>query len=294
MPRTSKDLENFKILFNDIDDVNEELIELMDIDAKFIYDLNENISYIVDERIDGYVIHSLESIVLSVIFATLANCNTFIEIHLFMKRHFNWLNKHIKCDNVLPSISTVKKVMAFINPKELENICLQSLKTFFKNNYDIYRNKYFKINDVKSMDGKVAISSERNSSEEGSIVKMNAMSLYSQKNDICEATEFIEEKSNKIPAGISLLKQINIKDCVIVFDAMSTQRKNIDYIVENKLHWYLDAVFKEDASTSFLKNSQKNLNIIRKFCLKILKLFKEQSKFSMNSIRFVISMDFLN
>ncbi len=35
-----------------------------------------------------------------------------------------------------------------------------------------------------------------------------------------------------------------------------------------------------------------NLNIIRKFCLKILKLFKEQSKLSMNSIRFVINMDF--
>ena len=47
MPRTSKDLENFKILFNNIDDVNEKLTELMDIDAKFIYDLNENISYIV-------------------------------------------------------------------------------------------------------------------------------------------------------------------------------------------------------------------------------------------------------
>jgi len=410
MPRISKDLENFKILFNDIDDVNEELIELMDIDAKFIYDLNENISYIVDERIDGYVIHSLESIVLSVIFATLANCNTFVEIHLFMKRHFDWLNKHIKFDNGLPSISTVKRVMAFINPKELENICLQSLKAFLKN-YDIYRNKYFKINDVKSMDGKVAISSERNSSKEGSIAKMNAMSLYSLKNDMCEATQFIEEKSNEIPAGIDLLKQVNIKDCVIVFDAMSTQRKTIDYIVENKgfyvapvkknqgtleedirmyfedeellekakkkghyiveekshgtyekreyiftndidwlynknkwsglksigvairtyqnskgeitedrryfitniyyeyidliskcirgewgienkLHWYLDAVFKEDASTSFLKNSQKNLNIIRKFCLKILKLFKEQSKLSMNSIRFIISMDF--
>ncbi len=63
---------------------------------------------------------------------------------------------------------------------------------------------------------------------------MNAMSLYSIKNDLCEVTEFIEEKSNEIPAGINLLKQVNIKDCVIVFDAMSTQRKTIDYIVENK------------------------------------------------------------
>ncbi len=31
MPRTSKNLENFKILFNDIDDGNENLIELIDI-----------------------------------------------------------------------------------------------------------------------------------------------------------------------------------------------------------------------------------------------------------------------
>ena len=64
--------------------------------------------------------------------------------------------------------------------------------------------------------------------------------------------------------------------------------------VENKLYWYLDVVFKKDANTSFLKNTQKNLNIVRKFCLSILKLFKEQSKLSMNSIRFVISMDFDN
>lgn len=234
MPRISKDLENFKTLFNDIGVVNENIIELMDIDAKFIYDLNENVSYIVDERIDGYVIHSLESVVLSVIFATLANCNTFVEIHLFMKRHFDWLNKHIKFDNGLPSISTLKRVMAFINPKELENICLQSLKAFLKNNYNIYRNKHFKVNDIKSMDGKVALSSERYSSKDGAIAKMNAMSLYSLKNDVCEATEFIEEKSNEIPAGINLLKKVNIKDCVIVFDAMSTQRKTIDYIVENK------------------------------------------------------------
>ena len=53
-------------------------------------------------------------------------------------------------------------------------------------------------------------------------------------------------------------------------------------------------VFLEDDSKSFLGNTQKNLNIIRKFCLGILKLFKEQSNLSMNLIRFLISMDFEN
>ena len=86
MSKISKDIKSLKFLFNDIECIDEDTIELTDIDAKFIYDLNENISYIVDERVNGYVLHSLESIVLSVIFAMLANCNTFVEIHLFIKR----------------------------------------------------------------------------------------------------------------------------------------------------------------------------------------------------------------
>ena len=398
-------------IFKEDEFIDEEKIELMDIDAKFIYNLKENASYIVDEREIGYVLHSVESIILSVIFAIIANCNTFVQIYLFMQKHFEWLDKHIKFDNGLPSLSTVKRVIAFINPKELENICLDSLQEFLKNNEPLYRNKYFVIEDIKSIDGKTANSSDRISSKKGKVAKTNAMSLYSIKNDCCEATEFIEEKTNEIPTGPKLLKRVNIKDCIIVFDALSTQKQTIEYIIENKghyvapvkgnqgsleeniklyfedkklfndakekcyysleekshgtvekreyiftddiewlykknewkglksigvairtyqdkngktitdkryfitnlhferieliskairgewgienkLHWYLDTVFLEDDNKCFLENSQKNLNIIRKFCLNILKIFKLQTKLSMNSIRFNISMDF--
>ena len=64
--------------------------------------------------------------------------------------------------------------------------------------------------------------------------------------------------------------------------------------IENNLHYYLDMVFKEDDNKSFVNNTQKNLNIIRKFCMALLKKYKEKSKFSMNSIRHLISMDFEN
>ena len=411
MARKSKELAYILEIFKEDEFIDEEKIELMDIDAKFIYNLKENASYIVDEREIGYVLHSVESIILSVIFAIIANCNTFVQIYLFMQKHFEWLDKHIKFDNGLPSLSTVKRVIAFINPKELENICLDSLQEFLKNNEPLYRNKYFVIEDIKSIDGKTANSSDRISSKKGKVAKTNAMSLYSIKNDCCEATEFIEEKTNEIPTGPKLLKKVNIKDCIIVFDALSTQKQTIEYIIENKghyvapvkgnqgsleeniklyfedkklfndakekcyysleekshgtvekreyiftddiewlykknewkglksigvairtyqdkngktitdkryfitnlhferieliskairgewgienkLHWYLDTVFLEDDNKCFLENSQKNLNIIRKFCLNILKIFKLQTKLSMNSIRFNISMDF--
>ena len=65
-----------------------------------------------------------------------------------------------------------------------------------------------------------------------------------------------------------------------------------EWCIESKLHWNLDMVFMEDNNKSFLENSQKNLNIIRKFCLGLLQAYKEKSKLSLNSIRHVISMNF--
>lgn len=65
--------------------------------------------------------------------------------------------------------------------------------------------------------------------------------------------------------------------------------------IENKLHWQLDYTFKEDKNTTFVGNSQKNLNIIRKFCLSLLKLVKEnyQNK-SLAKIQFRLGINFEN
>ena len=65
-----------------------------------------------------------------------------------------------------------------------------------------------------------------------------------------------------------------------------------EWAIENNLHYFLDTVFNEDSSTAFVKNTQKNLNIIRKFALALLKNYKEKTKLSMNSIRFLLNTDF--
>ncbi|MFR3666053.1 MAG: hypothetical protein ACLTXB_18080 [Flintibacter sp.] len=38
------------------------------------------------------------------------------------------------------------------------------------------------------------------------------------------------------------------------------------------MHWQLDVTFKEDANTTLDKQAAENLNIIRKWCLSILKM----------------------
>lgn len=58
------------------------------------------------------------------------------------------------------------------------------------------------------------------------------------------------------------------------------------------MHWHLDVTFREDANQTIEKWSAQNLNIIRKFCLSILKMVKMcHPKLSMRKKRFVISQD---
>lgn len=105
---------------------------------------------IVDKRINGYVMHSVESIILLTIFAVIANCNTFTEIHIFGCANYEWLSKYIKFESGFPSLSTIKRAISFINPKELENILVEAVKTFNENNKPIVSVRYVRNRRYKS------------------------------------------------------------------------------------------------------------------------------------------------
>ena len=413
MPRISKELQELNKIMSDELKIEEKNIESMDIDQKLILAIKEQACTLSDTRIEEYIYHSIESVLLVVIFGIMARCNTFVEIYYFMLKHSAWLDKHIKFDSGLPSLSTIKRVIVMINPKELEIILNETLKQYLYKNTNYYIDDDINVKDLKSMDGKVANSSDRKNSKDGKVTKTNAMSLYSVTQETCEATEFIVEKTNEIPTSLELLKRVNIENCIIVFDALNTQIKTIEYItknhgfyvapvkgnqptleeniqlffadehnykkeigknyykitekahgtvetreylfsndidwlyqkgewsglksigyakrtyinndgketsdiryfisnidgnkiqllsnairgewqIENGLHLYLDMVFLEDKNKCFLENSQKNLNIIRKYVLALLKRYKTRTKLSMNIIRLNISMDFEN
>lgn len=62
--------------------------------------------------------------------------------------------------------------------------------------------------------------------------------------------------------------------------------------IESK-HWHLDVTFKEDANTTIDKTAAQNQNIIRKWCLSILKMAElstRNKRLSMKKKRFVISL----
>jgi len=412
LSRVSKDFSNLK---NKIDEeliMEEEELTSIDLDSDFLIAFENHASCcLTDSRDNNYVYHSMESVLLIVIFGIMANCNNFVEVYHFMNVHKKWIEKNITLDYGLPSLSTIKRVIGMIIPNELEVLCNTVLYRYFLNEEPYYKDDDLEIKDLKAIDGKTCNSSDRKSSANGEIPKVNAMSLVSIKRDMCEATKFISDKTNEIPTGPELLKMVNIENCIILFDAMSTQTETIKCIVENKayyiapvkgnqstleeniklflddesnykivkdknylrtiekahgsaetrtytftneidwlenkddwlglksigkvkreytnkngeevtdtryfisnldankikilstairkewhiengLHLYLDMVFNEDKNKCFLNNSQKNLNLIRKFVLALLKRYKITTKDSMNIIRFDLSMDF--
>lgn len=406
MAKVSKELLEFKKLLeeDEIETYKNEEIENLNVDFLIDY-IHDNEFFLDDTRHQGYTLHSLEEILLIAIFALLSNCNTYKEIELFIKIHYNWLIRKLKLDNGIPSISTIRRVISIINPKELEILCNEVFFKYINDKEKIYSDNDLIITDIYSLDGKTANGSEVNTVN-GTIKKINAMSAYSIKYNKTLAIEFIDSKTNEIPTCPKLLARLDIKDAIITFDALNTQEKTISYIhknkahyvvpvkdnhkdfseelssyfhdlkllkncdkyitnekahnkierreyyftndiewitnktkwaglksigyikkyvndklveeryfisdidskyieelskvirsewqIENNLHWYLDTVFKEDSNKSYIENSQKNLNIIRKFCLAIIKQIKGEYSLSVNSVRQILGMNFEN
>ena len=67
-----------------------------------------------------------------------------------------------------------------------------------------------------------------------------------------------------------------------------------EWNIENNLHAPLDIVFKEDSNKTLDKNGAKNLGIIRRIALAILKFVQTYYKKSLNLIRTDLSFDFEN
>lgn len=386
---------------------NNDNINVFDINFEILSLLNKKMMNLEDKRNGSYDLHYMNEIVIIVFLSLLSNCDEWTQVYMFSVQHENWLKQFLKLPYGLPSISTIRRIMAMVDPKDLEIICVEFIYDITS---DIEKELHIENKrDIISLDGKEINSSGRNNSLNGKIENIQAMSAYSSKYEMTLATEFIEDKSNEIPTGPKLLSRLNLENTIITFDALNTQEKAIEYIVKNKgdyvapvkanqgnlyedvvayfdinelkrkanyysekeknhsqieirdyylisdvewisnkkkwknltsigiiektitniitgevkkevryyitslydnelkefvksirveweiennLHWHLDVTFKEDKNLTSEKTAQKNLNILRKLGLNILKMAQPLYKLSLKNIRLQLCMNF--
>ena len=150
-------------------------------------------------------------------------------LYQFAISHEKWLKTFLELPSGIPSHDTIQRVIAIIEPSILYTSTVKYLMNIIDN-----LSKPNNEKDVKSMDGKTINGSSRSELTTDKITPTNVMSIYSHDYGMSIIQDFIKEKSNEIPTGPELIKQLNLSDSIITADALNTQKDTVNAIVKSK------------------------------------------------------------
>jgi predicted transposase YbfD/YdcC len=88
--------------------------------------------------------------------------------------------------------------------------------------------------DIIAIDGKTSRGSKRNKTDREAVKAMHTVSAFSTENGMCLSQISVEEKRNEIPAVQDLIDMTDIKDCVLTWDALNTQKNTVAAVIRKK------------------------------------------------------------
>ena len=223
MARKSGKLETVQDVLKETDIT----IDSIERNEAFIRELVKNARAVPDYRHPSYVRHLLEDILVISLLAVLADCDEWEEIADFARQKEKWLRRYLELPNGIPSSDTFRVVVSGINPVHFYQVIMGVLENIIDDIYCTVSGEKAE-RDILSMDGKESRGSRR--SRDGNA--LHTLNLYSADYGICIGQEFIEEKSNEIPAGPKLLERMDIKDCVVTWDALNTQKDTVEAVIK--------------------------------------------------------------
>jgi len=388
-------------------------------DEEVVKELMDRISSVNDIRHQSYIRHKLVDIIMITLFAVLSNANEWSEIEEFGKAKEKWLRKFLELPNGIPSDDTIRIVISNLDSRYFYTLVIEFLTgkineilNAFNIQEKTYENEIVENKEILSVDGKTSCGSKRNDTDIKGSKALHTLNVYSSDYGMCTSQVFVNEKTNEIPAMLDLLKIIDVKDAVLTWDALNTQKETVaavikkkgDYVgalkgnqhnfykdvklyfdeevkqelrkntlkymktkekehsavvereyflsddikwlynidkwaglkgiglerkttnknngdvvieeryficsivkidlfaravrdhwgVENGLHWHLDYTFKDDKNTTMDKNGARNLQLIKKIALSLLKTVQTLYKVSLKRIRYILCLNFEN
>lgn len=252
-----------------------------------------------DTRVQGMIEYPLEEIILITFLAVLGNASTWNEIERFATVKEKWLKKFLKLKNGVPSHDTFRRVFGLIDKDELQDATVQFL---LANLQEIKRSLKIKDTGLRQIciDGKEQRGTGRKYAyEEEKVRNLQTLHVYDATNEICLYSEAINEKTNEIPVARDILKRMDLKGCVVTFDALHTQTETIGIIAEKKgdyvgglkgnhpsLQKEAEAMFSDtelkkirEKGTDFYESTEKSHNQIERRRIYIKKVKKNQLVF---------------
>ena len=186
-----------------------------------------------DIRIEKMIDYPLFEIIAIAFLAVLGNASSWYEIEKFGKTKTKWLKKFLKLENGVPSHDTFRRVFSLIDPEQLQ----QATVFFLLENIEKIK-KSLKISDnskrIICVDGKEQKGTGRKYGTTSQVRNLQTLHVYDASNGVCLFSKSIDSKTNEIPVAQDILKTMQLKNSIVTFDAMNTQKKTIEIIVNQK------------------------------------------------------------
>lgn len=193
--------------------------------------LIDEVKKMKDTRQQWKVKHSLCDIVIIVMLSVLTGHNDFEEMVIFAEARIDILRKYITLENGIPHKDTFKRVIAILDPNELNFIFYKWLAEIVS----IKSNKTInELDRIIAFDGKTICGSNDIYNK-----ALHILTAFDTDNELVLGQLPVDEKTNEITVMPDLIDLLDLKDTVITADALNCQVSIVDKIVEKKGNYVL-------------------------------------------------------
>jgi len=179
-----------------------------------------------DPRVEGRCLHLLSDILMISLLTYLTGGTDYQDMYLFARERGLEFEGLLALPNGVPSVDTFERVFRKLKSESLQS-CLNS---YGKEILERLSEKQIVL-DGKKLRG-VSPGSKGNSG-------LYILNAWVSENRFCIGQEKVEEKSNEITAIPKILDSLDIAEAVVSIDAIGTQTKIADRIIEHGGHYFL-------------------------------------------------------
>jgi predicted transposase YbfD/YdcC len=211
--------------------------------ADFIKDIK-------DHRLDRKKLYSVVELIFLAFCGFLSNCDSWEDIELFGNHNIEFLRRFYPYTNGIPSDDTLRRFFRILDPIIFEAKFEAWVKYILK--VDI-------VGKVIAIDGKTS-----RGSHDGDVKAMHVVSAFVGEDRVTLASSVVDCKSNEIKAIPKLLDVLDIKGAIITIDAMGTQHKIANKIIDNGGNYILALKGNQKTLETDVKEIFDNISQIKK------------------------------
>lgn len=186
-----------------------------------------------DQRIAGMVHYPIEEIIVITFLAVLGGAENWDDMELFGRSYQKWLKKFLKLENGIPSHDTFRRVFGLIQSRQLEAATVAFIADIIGRLRKVLKLNSGEIRHI-CVDGKESRATGRKHETAEEIRNLQTLHVYDNTHGVCLYSKIIEDKTNEIPVAQSILSSMELKNSIVSFDAMNTQKRTIAIIREQK------------------------------------------------------------